>query len=1481
MFVDNQARHHQGAREVYASLMMSEEEHAELTRNHARQIRALEAVRDLFASQGLTARGDGDVHRLLRERLKEVAEGLRGDLAKRLSILRLRWRDEHVDAEAPERAAVEAELSGRIARLDEVRRRLHYHQLAELVATLDAPRVGEPLGDVEALEGGDLRRASESLRAAMRETLAVVARGTRERLEARLAELERDRVADVQRDALRRAMSQGRGAGGRYITLHATYDLGGLSGAWGVVAGDWTYGTLPSGWAKAGSDAAGYYPKLLAALREAAGPLTAAGELEGLEVRTLREPGYGLTFAPGRFVSSGAIAGGYGIYNVSLMTGHDARPRDGHPADTVAALDVERVREHARAATRLLSAAADSPGLSLDREFQSHMVSKRPTWSGGRTEGNFVSLRVSGGLSETRPASGALLAVWPMRGGADGAWDYLMRGPMPGYDPLAMQAVDADGHFSLVSLRQGYHQEVALLGATFDERGRVRAITSESTLFGKIAEAIRVDLFGATGTAITQRSVDPTRPGAFTVLKATADTAIRLNQTLSGGQGPHRFFYMPETLVNTRVKLFQPGGPVVLGRPTRMMEDGSGLPLSALEPSVHLTPVTAADLWGLNDRRLAQLRSRGVTSGDLERLHARAKRLMEEAEGGADGKGEELQVTSDELRVEESESDALDDSQLATHNSQLASSESRVMRSAQLSRRVYPMVRATMDDLVWSVVLLLLLAIPFAFAMERLLVGATGVYGRIAGFVVIFLITFGLLYLMHPGFAIATTPVIIFLAFAIILLSSLVIYILIRKFKGEVEALQGRGAAAHDVEVSQIGTLLAAVGMGMSTMRRRPTRTTLTAVTVVMLTFTILGFASFSREVGVRSVYEGPLLATMPRGVLLRNLDYTPLEEAVLPLLSGHVERGGLLAESWWWVRREANDPPLSVARPDDGTSQQVEAVWGVDLAELQRWEGLAGAVLGSGGKLQVGDLRVASSELGVEEEVKTAVDASATNAPPSPLATHNSQLTTQDSKLVDSLRNGGVLLSPVVARELGVGAGDAILLGGRPAVVAGVFDPAAMQRLRHLDGQSPLPVDFQDASAQGQSGGGGGGGSDADELLIADEVQRDYVHLAPEQIVIASNQTARDLGGRLHLLTLYGPGGEAVGMGDDLSTTTTITTITTTAAESPTLLEAARELAQVVSTPVWAPGPEGVERMILTVLTEVAGSLQLVVPLLLGGLIIFGTLLGSISDREREIYTFSALGLSPVHVGFLFFAEAAVYAVVGGMGGQLLAQFVALAASGLARLGWITPPAINYSSTNSLFAIGVVMLTVMVSAIYPALRASKSANPGAARTWKMPPPDGDTLAMRFPFTVSAYDITGVVSFLAEHFARHDDAGLGHFAASHTRLLRNEVGELQLESDVALAPFDLGVTQRFTLTATPSQIPGVDEVAIAAHRLSGARGDWTRSNRTFLKSLRKQFLLWRTLSGEAIESYRMRTLERLGEEPDPQPQADQEQSASL
>ncbi len=1335
LFVNNQARYHQGARELYDAFTMSESQHLRLLNTHRDELTLLQRLHAVEKAHGLRSlhRVEASLRPNLVRALAAEANFARDDIRHSAQLLRLRGKDRRQAAALDDLAL----------RWDELRRALHKDMLVQFL---------DEQARIARTTGPEQKAAAE-----FQLLFTELDRRTIDRFERRLRELAELAQIDNQRGALRRALGLLPDAPRPAIVLHSTLNLADQGPTWGTVVGDWTNRFYSFRQPKSDGDMPGYYGRVLNALSDAARTLP---ELSLLERSTLADPNLGMTFAPGSFVSSGTIAGSYGLYNLSFMTGYDRRPRDGQPADTRAALDGQRLFTQGQQALRLFSAVASSTAISLPAVFKDLSESKYPSYDSGQISGDYVGLQVSGSLKEDRPAAGAVLALWPGNVSfKDQAWVTLKDALEPAYyDPIALEAVDQTGRFRVVGFRKDMHQELMTLGILADARGQVTAITTQDKQAQKLTETMRVNLFSATAYRFSVTNPLPVQPQLFKILNASSDAPFRVNRSLIGQLDQHGFAYISEQTVNYRLKLFQTMGVTALGDVDTRHPYGRGIDPRELQGGASLTQRTARDLFRLNEGRLAQLRTRGVTSADLEILHSRAHRALEQAERAPT----------------------------------IAERQAAFLRSTSLSHHVYLPLRVAMDDLVHAIVLLLLLAIPFAFALERLTVCATTIYGRIAGFAAAFLATFGLLYWLHPGFAIASTPIIIFLAFAIVLLSSLVIYIVVRKFKTELRAMQGQSAGVHGLEVSQAGTLLAAVGMGMSTMRRRRTRTTLTAITVVMLTFTILSFASFSRTVGVRSTYQGPELEQVRAPILLRRLDFSAIEPGTLAMLSSYENNGGLLAPQYWLVRQQTGTERLSIAETVQGRSLTIDAVMGLTPTELARFGELSSA-LGQG----------------------------------------------STAELTQALERGEVFLPPIVQKVLGLRPGDSVLLNGRKARFAGAFNSASFERLRHLDGRSFLPVNFQDPMMLASGSSASSGTQDETKLILADEVDRNFVHLSADQVVIASAQLVEELGGDLHTISLYPP-------------------------PQTDARELGKKLAELVVMPVWAVGGEGVERMVFTVLTEVSGGFGLFVPLLLGGLIIFGTLLGSISDREREIYTFSALGLSPGHVGALFFAEAAVYAVVGGMGGQLLAQFVGLGATLLSRAGLIQPTSINYSSTNSLFAIGVVMATVLVSAVYPAFRASRSANPGLARSWKLPAPEGDELRLTFPFTVSAYDITGVMSFLAEHFRHHDDAGLGDFASTSVHIEKSDQGHLILNADLALAPFDLGVTQRLRLMAQPSEIPGIDEVAIHITRHSGTQGDWVRANRVFIKNLRRQFLLWRTLSGEMIEQYRLRTLEELG-----------------
>jgi hypothetical protein len=607
--------------------------------------------------------------------------------------------------------------------------------------------------------------------------------------------------------------------------------------------------------------------------------------------------------------------------------------------------------------------------------------------------------------------------------------------------------------------------------------------------------------------------------------------------------------------------------------------------------------------------------------------------------------------------------------------------------------------------------------------------------------------------------------------------------------------------------------MMAAVNMGISTMRRRPLRTLLTATTVVLLTFTILTFASFGSSWGIWQRYQCPL-GTAPPQLLVRHPLWSPIDQNIHNMLQGFLTGRGQVVARYWVA------PTAQQAKDAVTTGISLDRL--IANGSVQRVTPMSAAI-----GLDPADLKDASGKVR-HEQLANLFGTTAR---------------------IDLLDGNGIFLTEAIATELKLTADDIgkakVLFSGAEFVFAGTVSDR-IAAFTQADGSDMLPVDYE-ASA----------GESVDTLAqqttrgvteLPDIESAQFVTYNVDKVVVISPAMAKRLGGAIRSITIYPLGGKTEGlrsMGEDV--------------------------AKTASLPVYVGDQDGVHRLIFTSLAKASGWRDLLVPVVLGGLIIFATMLGSVSDREREIYTFSSLGLAPPHVASLFFAEASMYAVLGGMGGYLLGQAVArLMGWFSAQFGWSVPP-MNYSSTNAISTVLIVMCTVLVSTIYPAMKASRSANPGVQRTWQIPRPKGNLYDLIFPFTVSAYDITGVVSFLKEHFESYTDTSLGVFATTSCAMFRQKGNDmLGFRATVALAPFDLGVNQLFALLSQPSDIRGIDEVRILIYRLSGAQGDWQRSNRVFINDLRRQLLIWRSLPNETMEKYRLRTLEAWSQLPEEQ-----------
>ena len=1165
----------------------------------------------------------------------------------------------------------------------------------------------------------------------------------------RLAEIEVQQADTMVARTLRDAF----GFEQNHIVLHLSINLGDARRKWTFIQGEDSFPNT--------SDNIANYSSIFKAIRRIHESRLA--DAPDLDPRSVSHTHNIRIFAPGKYADSGAMATMFGLLNLSVMTTMDRMAREGLPADTLAALDVEAIYSQATQVGSFLKQLADDRRLSIASPVPARVSYCEGKWANNKNTGPSAGRVSAGGAMRREAARQTVVAV--LRSGWQAPGDIP-----PGFNHATIVRTNTNGIFETGPVLPGNGLVLAvgfedLRGGTDQgilpgQRGLITGITH--TPSGSIVAAA-VEIFNTRSKTIVNYG-PPRGARSTTAMRALSTSRLQNNRHLLCEFQNILALYAPFDAPGT--KLFNPVGMVLLHNANTKDEyQGKGISLD--DPFEHpvVTRQTAHDLRTLNEYRLELLRDNRITQESLEVLNGRAKDLAEKAQ----------------REHAEKPLDWYQGTQAA---------------AAALSRRAYGPLVAVMNDLVTAVVLLLLLAMPFAFALERLLIGTPHIYRQLGWFAVFFLATFALLYAVNPAFELAAMPIIIFLAFTIILLSVMVISILLRRLQSEVRKMQGLATTVHSADVSRLSTMLAAVSMGISTMRRRPLRTLLTAVTVLLLTFTILTFASFGSSWGLRRTYEGAM-SGLPQRALLRHPLWSPIDEGVYDIARGSLT-GQATVVPRLWVSPTAGDAQATVVTQmsvemslaDETTTRMtpIAAAIGLDIIDVKKQELLA-------------DLFASGAQ-------------------------------------TELLAKDGIFLTDAVRRELGLTDADVgkrkVLLAGIELVYAGVIEDA-MQSHTLLEGSSILPVDYEAS-----------GGQRLEEFAPTTDLTSElpeiesaqFVVFNVDRVVVVSPPTARRLGGKIRSLTIYPDKPEDV-------------------------RRIAEYAADIIDLPAYFGSRGGVHRLIFTSLTKASGWRDLLIPVVLGGLIIFATMLGSVSDREREIYTFSSLGLAPPHVASLFFAEASMYAIIGGMGGYLLGQTVARVLAWMSSYGWVSVPTMNYSSTNAIVTILIVMGTVVISTIYPAVKASRSANPGIQRAWKIPSPEGNLYDMVFPFTVSAYDITGVVSFLNEHFHNFSDTSMGTFATTECGVVRQKQDDmLGFEATVALAPFDLGVNQRFAMLSQPSEIEGINEIRILIYRLSGSHGDWRRSNRLFVNDLRKQLLIWRSLTTEVMEQYRQKTLQQ-------------------
>ena len=690
-----------------------------------------------------------------------------------------------------------------------------------------------------------------------------------------------------------------------------------------------------------------------------------------------------------------------------------------------------------------------------------------------------------------------------------------------------------------------------------------------------------------------------------------------------------------------------------------------------------------------------------------------------------------------------------------------------------LESRVLPSILDTANGALKGVLFYMTLLLPFAFFLERLIIGAKDIRSQAIWFFGIFIASFVVVEQIHPAFDITTAPPMVLLAFTVFALSLFVTSIIISKFTAQMQQIRKEKQGYLSADVGRVSAMLTAFMLGVSNMRKRKVRTSLTCLTLILLTFTVLSFTSVKEYLRVNRLelsQEEPVYD----GVLIRDRYWNNWPLAMLPNLRNEFGNQYIVVGRSWREAFTHGADHFFTLQSESGREYTLMGFVGMEPEEDQvtgifRKAGVAGRWFREDDLYSLVIPQTAADALGIRREQVT----------------------------------GDVETAPKVIIE------------GRWFSVVGILDDETLRGIVDLDGEQLTSVNWQ-LTQQKRVG--------REQQLVSGQTQSmgendSYVHLVPAQCMFVPLRATH--GGRVSTAIRTASPQEAEALVDQI------------------INKWALEIYVGEHTGTYYYSAVG--------LASLGGLKDVLVPIIIAALIVLNTMLGAVYERTREIGIFTAVGLAPSHVAMLFMAEAAVYAVLGAVAGYLMGQTVGQVVYKTGLLGGIT---LNYSSLSAIASSVIVMITVILSTVYPSRKASQISVPDIARTWRLPDPSGDEWYFALPFTIMDEELEGLNAFLASYYDAHREESSSEFYIDKVDFWV-EQGKFMLETMAWLAPYDLGVSQLVTIITTPiPEEQGLYAMSMLVTRESGDISSWNRVNRRFVNFLRKQFLIWRTLTPE-------------------------------
>ncbi len=723
----------------------------------------------------------------------------------------------------------------------------------------------------------------------------------------------------------------------------------------------------------------------------------------------------------------------------------------------------------------------------------------------------------------------------------------------------------------------------------------------------------------------------------------------------------------------------------------------------------------------------------------------------------------------------------------------LAAYDYRTYRSAAekgwaLEGKAYEEVLGSINNMIHGILFYLALLLPLAYCLERLLIASETIKKRLGWIGGIFAGSFAVLALVHPAFRFTMTPLLVLLAFVILALVVMVSVLLVGRMDRMLLQRKEGTSGRHSEQIQRGSIAVRAIDLGMSNIRRRPQRGFLTGLTVVMVTFILLSFTSMTPTISISRLKHPEGRATY-RGLLARDRAWEALPN---PLVDS--------------IRRDFR---ASVAGDDSpGRRHATVAARGWffsdqtgQLSQIDVTPGEPGA---AGGFTAVSLLCMETTEPAV-----TAVDKA---------LLRGGWFTDEDAP--------GVILPLHAAKQLGYGlddVGKSVWIFGHELPIIGIFDAAAFDAIRDIDGEPLTPTNF--VQQQQQKAESETDEQEADTLI-------EYVHYSSDQLVIVPLELGRRLGATIRSIAVKAGGdGDLTAEAEGYTKRSNLTILASDGRE--VMLYAARDTSQL------------------------SAAWQIAIPVFLGFVMILGTMLGSVYERSGEIFVYSSVGLSPRNVSSLFLAESSVYAIIGAGVGYLLGQ---IASKVMQATGMLSGLSLNYTAGSTVLVTVVTMLIVILSAIYPARRAYYAAIPDVEKDTATPDGEAtaDTVRTYLPFVAAPANVLAMHAYMHEYLENIQGVAVGRVAVEELEVGASERdGRLEplLRFRAWLAPFDLGISHQAELRIVFRADRDVYQYHLTARHFSGDRQNWRRLTPRFILAIRKQLLMWRILTPEQVREY--------------------------